>query len=123
MPKKRSIFFEEWRDCLREHYHHVLMTYDTVTEPSLHTVLLDSGFSEADIQALRQQALDEGAKPMPHWEAVAADDIPQPIVAKPAPEPDPILEQEAEPVPPQFDDFDDDYPEDEDEGFVQTSLF
>jgi len=57
MAEKRSIFFENWRDCLHAHYLHVLRTHDTVTEPTLRRVLLQTGLSEDELDAIRAEAL------------------------------------------------------------------
>jgi hypothetical protein len=59
MSKNQSIFFEEWRACLREHYLHVVRTGDTITEPTLRTVLLETGFTEDDLEELYQLGLQQ----------------------------------------------------------------
>jgi hypothetical protein len=53
----RSVFFEEWRACLQAHYIYVLRINDKVTEPTLRGVLLDAGFSEAEIEECRRMAM------------------------------------------------------------------
>lgn len=52
-----SAFTDEWRECLREHYRHVIRQQDHVTEPSLHQVLIKVGFTESDLEALKVEAL------------------------------------------------------------------
>jgi len=56
MSEGRSIFYENWRDCLRAHYMHVIRTQDRVTEPTLHGVLLRVGFSEDEIKEMAVRA-------------------------------------------------------------------
>jgi hypothetical protein len=60
MSAKRSIFFDEWQACLRSHYIHVIRTNDTVTEPTLRAVLLQSGLTEDDLRLLYDEALALG---------------------------------------------------------------
>lgn len=54
---RRSIFFEEWKACLRAHYLHVVHINDQITEPTLRRVLLDAGVSEAEIERWYQEAV------------------------------------------------------------------
>lgn len=56
MTEGRSVFYEDWRACLRAHYLHVIRTGDRVTEPTLRQVLLRVGFSEAEIKEMAIQA-------------------------------------------------------------------
>lgn len=51
-------FFNEWLACLRSHYVHVVRIGDHVTEPTLREVLLQTGLSAGDIDALREEALE-----------------------------------------------------------------
>jgi hypothetical protein len=53
----QNIFEEDWRDCLRAHLFHVLRERDRRNEHSLISVLLQTGFTEDEISALRTQAL------------------------------------------------------------------
>ena len=55
MSSERSIFYDSWRACLREHYLHTIRSGDTVTEPSLREILEETGFSVEDIEKLSQQ--------------------------------------------------------------------
>lgn len=52
MPKHKSIFAEEWRECLLEHYRYVVTIGDTITETTLREVLLSIGLSGAEIETL-----------------------------------------------------------------------
>lgn len=57
-----SIFFNEWRNCLREHYRYVLRTEDWITEKTLREVLLGvGGFSEDELQALYEEIFGPAA--------------------------------------------------------------
>ncbi len=48
-----SIFSQEWRDCLRAHYSHVVRTDDKLTERTLRGVMIhEAGFTEADLKQL-----------------------------------------------------------------------
>ncbi len=49
-------FHEEWRDCLRAHFLYVIQSGDRVTEPSLGLVMLEAGFTEAELAELRVRA-------------------------------------------------------------------
>lgn len=116
----RSLFFDEWQACLRAHYIYVLRVNDTVTEPSLRQVLLHSGLSESDLEALRQEAYaadsSEPEMPPPEPEDVPAVAPPPPVDEPPTAEPgeltydelgvvvdigndEPIPESEEEPEP------------------------
>jgi hypothetical protein len=61
----KSIFYENWRDCLRAHYMHVIKQGDQVTEPTLHNVLLSVGFTETEIKemAITAKMRDTDATP------------------------------------------------------------
>lgn len=63
MSDQKGIFFDEWQACLRAHYIHVIRINDEITEPSLRGVLLQSGLSEDDLAALREEAYDLGPLP------------------------------------------------------------
>lgn len=51
-----NIFADDWRDCLRSHYMHVIRTNDRVTEPSLRIVMNQAGFSDAELAEFRVRA-------------------------------------------------------------------
>jgi hypothetical protein len=60
MSDQKGIFFDEWQACLRAHYSFVIRTADEVTEPTLRAVLLQTGLTDADLDALRDEALALG---------------------------------------------------------------
>jgi hypothetical protein len=55
----QDIFEAEWRACLRAHFFHVIREHDTGNERSLVTVLLETGFTDDEIAAMRGDALAE----------------------------------------------------------------
>lgn len=55
----RSVFYEDWRACLRSHYKHVVLAGDTVTEPSLRSVLKETGFTDQELDDLKYTFLAE----------------------------------------------------------------
>ncbi len=110
----RSPFYDDWRDCLRAHYIHVLRQNDTNNEVSLRTVLIDTGFLEWEIDGMRHDALpdlpidqpdqltaslESPADPIP--ESVTVTEIIEPMLeTKPAPKTDVAPENVQSPVPP-----------------------
>lgn len=51
------IFADDWRDCLREHYKHVIRQQDARTQATLEYVLThELGFREDDLFVLRVEA-------------------------------------------------------------------
>lgn len=60
-----SIFNDEWRKCLREHYQDVIRRNDKVTLPSLRNVLLRVGFTTDELKDLYMRA------------TMHADDLPE----------------------------------------------
>src|SRR5260370_40819766 len=52
---EENLFEQDWRDCLRAHYVHVVSERDVVNEESLITVLRQTGFSDDDINAIRAE--------------------------------------------------------------------
>lgn len=54
---RRSVFYEEWRDCLRAHYLYVVRNNDRITEPTLRVVLQDAGITQSEIESWHQEAL------------------------------------------------------------------
>ena len=56
MAERESPFAEEWRDCLRQHYKHVIKKKDTSTEQTLIPILQYVGFRENELLDLRKQA-------------------------------------------------------------------
>jgi hypothetical protein len=51
-----NIFADEWRECLRAHYMHVVRTEDRVTLPSLTIVMHQAGFTDSELAELRVRA-------------------------------------------------------------------
>ncbi len=103
---KRSIFFDAWQACLRAHYVHVIRTNDAVTEPTLRSVLLQSGLSEDELHALYQEALalgpvDPDTVIMPEPDVEPLPDVlpepePEPDELSPEDIPDPALDEQSE---------------------------
>lgn len=66
---KQSVFEDEWRRCLREHYKSVIRADDKVTERTLTGVMHRVGFSDEELRALymeatlRADALPDGFMP------------------------------------------------------------
>ncbi len=54
-----NIFEEEWRNCLRAHFAYVIRERDTNNEQSLITVLRQTGFTDDEIAAFRQETWRE----------------------------------------------------------------
>jgi len=77
-----SIFADEWRDCLREHYMYVIRERDDITRPTLTKVMLEAGFSDDELAELRVRA------------TMRAEEMPEDFV----PEMD-VLEAKIQPVP------------------------
>jgi ribosomal protein L12E/L44/L45/RPP1/RPP2 len=80
-----SIFAEEWRDCLRAHYTHVVRAQDRLTERTLISVMHEAGFSDEELHDLKLHATmhvdDVGADFVPDaalFEAVALPAAPAP---------------------------------------------
>ena len=53
---EKSIFADEWRDCLRAHYMTVVRNNDRITEKTLHGVMFEAGFTEAELTELTVRA-------------------------------------------------------------------
>jgi hypothetical protein len=60
-----SPFADDWRDCLREQYKHVVREDDKLTKPSLALVLNQVGFGEDELRELEVRA------------TIRADDLPE----------------------------------------------
>lgn len=84
MPAQ-SVFADEWRECLRAHYMYVQRLGDYVTERTLHGVMTEVGFSEAELKELtvlatmRVEEMDEDF--VPDMDILAAE---EPAVIVPA---------------------------------------
>ena len=67
--EQQNLFAEDWINCLRAHYAHVIREQDTNNEQSLVSVLLETGFSEEDITTMHTEVVaslgwqDEPAEP------------------------------------------------------------
>jgi hypothetical protein len=86
-------FDDEWRDCLRAHYAHVIRTGDKVTEPSLTVVLHQVGFSDSELAELRVLATM-------HVDDVPADFVPDLNVLATPPAEEPRIFPAVEIAPP-----------------------
>ena len=56
MAKRESVFSDEWRRCLREHYKYVLRNQDKNTEQTLTPILERFGFREDELRRLAVEA-------------------------------------------------------------------
>lgn len=61
MANRKSIFFDEWRACLRAHFFFVVQIDDQITLASLKGVLREADISDEQIEAWRQEALAQRA--------------------------------------------------------------
>lgn len=119
----RSIFAEEWRECLRAQFIHVVRENDQKTLETLKGVMYDVGFREDDLKAMYIEATMR-ADDMPEDFVPDMDVLKQPEVveeaAPPAPEPEapPEPESDADDAP-----DDDEPPAVDSSGAVQLSLF
>ncbi len=68
MAKRESVFSDEWRRCLEEHYKYVVKNQDKATEETLTPILERFGFREDD---LRQLTIDA---------TIRADEMPDDFV-------------------------------------------
>ncbi len=109
----QNVFADEWRECLRAHYLHVVRIQDKVTEPSLTLVMREAGFSEAELRDLRLRgtlrADDVGENFVPDLEILESLSPPAPLLQEEGSgeaqvfavpqRPEPVVEAtEAEPV-------------------------
>ncbi|MBZ0305592.1 MAG: hypothetical protein K8I82_05945 [Anaerolineae bacterium] len=95
-----SIFFDEWRNCLREHYRYVLYTQDWITEKTLREVLMEvGGFSEDEIYVMYTEVMGEETQAESDIEAAAYSEPEfieeEPIMMEDSP-PEEIFPQEEE---------------------------
>ena len=56
MAKRESVFSDEWRRCLREHYKYVVKNQDKNTEETLTPILERFGFREDELRSLTIEA-------------------------------------------------------------------
>jgi len=68
MAKRESVFSDEWRRCLREHYKYVKRNQDKATEETLTPILERFGFREDELRRLTIEA------------TMRADDMPDDFV-------------------------------------------
>ncbi|MEM9952346.1 MAG: hypothetical protein AAF846_12125 [Chloroflexota bacterium] len=68
MAKRESVFADEWRRCLREHYKYVVKQQDKNTEETLTPILERFGFREDELRRLEIEA------------TMRADDMPDDFV-------------------------------------------
>lgn len=68
MAKRESVFSDEWRRCLREHYKYVMRNQDKNTEATLTPILERFGFREDELRHLEIEA------------TMRADDMPDDFV-------------------------------------------
>lgn len=83
MPEE-SIFEQEWRRCLREHYKEVTRSEDTKTETSLTALMLGKlGFGEDELRQLKVEATmraeDMPDDYLPDLEMMADEPAPAPV--------------------------------------------
>ncbi len=64
-----SIFADEWRECLRAHFTIVMRTNDKITEKTLRGVMIEAGFTDAELKELTVRATM-------HVDHVGADFVP-----------------------------------------------
>ena len=92
-----SPFANDWRDCLRAHYQHVLRNQDGVTERTLTGVLQSIGFNDGELAGLKVLATlrtdDLPPDFVPDLDLLKAEAIAQlqQAAAPPAPEPEPAV--------------------------------
>lgn len=125
MPGK-SPFSEDWRDCLKAHYTHVIRTNDVRTEKTLRTVLHECGYNDAQINewyVLATMHVDDVDPDfVPDLELVQAEAAPV-MVAVPEMPPAPVAAVIEEPPPEEAVEEEDDTPPHDPDGFQQMSLF
>lgn len=78
MAKRDSVFSDEWRRCLEEHYKYVVKNQDKNTEETLTPILERFGFREDDLRKLTVEATMR-ADDMPD------DFVPEMELSEPAP--------------------------------------
>lgn len=54
--RRSSVFTNEWRRCLGEHYKYVVKAQDTATEATLTPIMQRVGFTEAELSGLYRAA-------------------------------------------------------------------
>src|SRR6266852_7522058 len=108
---EENLFEQDWRNCLRAHYVHVIRERDVVNEESLITVLRQTGFSDDDINAIRAETaaalgwdtpVESSAEPEAEIIADAPSDAAPETPTEVSPEPSQQADQSISPatVPP-----------------------
>jgi hypothetical protein len=69
----QNIFGDEWRACLHAHYLDVIKNKDVRNEESLRSVLLQVGFAESELTAIREEVPGAQAEPAPEPEMIVLD--------------------------------------------------
>ena len=86
----KSIFADEWRDCLRAHYTYVVRNNDKLTERTLRGVMFEAGFTEAELTELTVRATmraeDMDADFVPDLEILEAASVVVPGIAVAVPQ-------------------------------------
>lgn len=101
MSSNQSVFADDWRMCLREHYMYVVRENDARKLQSLNNLMHDMGFDDTELAELRVLATM-------HVDDVSEDFMPD------------LNALDAQPQPvPQVNDGD----EHDDEDYIQLSLF
>lgn len=63
MSERSSIFVDEWRKCLNEHYKYVIREQDKVTEETLTPIMHQVGYTDEDLGRLYVEAtMDDTSK-------------------------------------------------------------
>src|SRR5258708_14324155 len=83
-----SLFEDDWKECLRAHYDYVVREHDDNNEGSLISVLVQTGFTQDEIDMMRAEkvaSLDEDFDAVAEVEAEPIEYIEAPVeVAEPA---------------------------------------
>jgi hypothetical protein len=81
----RNIFDDEWRACLHAHYLDVIQNKDVRNEESLRSVLLQVGFAESELTAIREEVPGAQAESASEPEMIVLDPFAAAIDAAAAP--------------------------------------
>ncbi|MEO8393935.1 MAG: hypothetical protein ABI700_13170 [Chloroflexota bacterium] len=73
-----GVFADEWRECLRAHFTTVIRMNDKITEKTLRGVMIEAGFSDAELRELTVRATM-------HVDDVGADFVPDMTVLETEP--------------------------------------
>jgi hypothetical protein len=118
----QSVFAEDWRDCLRAHYRHVVQQGDGTNEQSLRGVMYNVGFETDELKGLYIEASaraddvpDSFTPDLEFLEAAPQVSVPGVDLApeegdEPAPPEEAMLDDQPADDDPEQDDFNDDEP-------------